>query len=436
MELTFDVKLTSFTMLFSQMNVAEYRNFVKHSLQVAKITREITKLLSSFVDPDCAYLAGMLHDVGLVLRASTENYESFIDMFKRVPDLEKIVLKFDKSDKHPILSYMIGSLVKPLCPLCAKGIIYHHKSYQQIDESEKKVVYLANCIKVADTISLINLRHNAEELTVGILNEMINAVQKDSGIVEDVRKAALEILRDYRVLCEMLDDEDRFSSERTLTLEEFEHPARVLAALLDLRSPYTRNHTFIVTKISQAITEEIATKEDARYMQIASLLHDIGKLKTPLSISHKMGTLDSDEFIIMKRHVVDTYRMLENANLTSIAKISAAHHERLDGSGYPFGLNSDRTTIHQRIIQVCDVFSALVERRPYRNALNTSEALRIIEGEVSAGKLDSTVFEILKELVKNGIFDEEIVFRNVLESLFEKSFEEIREFLELNNISE
>ncbi|MFN4190895.1 MAG: HD domain-containing phosphohydrolase [Pseudothermotoga sp.] len=429
MNLNILIPLISFVELFNKMNHLEYRNFVKHSLQVAKITYKLSKMLNLQIDSECSYLAGMLHDMGLVMKASIENYDLFVDMFRRVPDLEKIVLTFDKGDHHSVISYAIGSLVKPLCPNCAKSILYHHTPYQNIPESDPKIVYLANCLKVADLISLTALRNNAEELTVDLYNEMVHTVTKDVGILEEIKKAALAILIDYKVICEILDEQNRFSSDIKFPLEDFEEAARLLATLLDLRSPYTRNHTFVTAKLSERIISELLGKEDARVMNIAALLHDIGKLKTPLSVLHKRRRLDQNEFMIMKRHVVDTYKMLEEAGLAHIAKISASHHERLDGSGYPTGLKSDQMTIFQRTIQVADVFSALIEHRPYREKMSMTDALQVIENEVNEGRLDPTVYNKLKELVKNRLFDEELIFRNALEHLFKVSYSEIKEML-------
>lgn len=423
MKLIFEFKLESFVDLFSQLDHLEYKNFIRHSLQVAKMARQLSKMLNLNMDLDCAYLSGMLHDVGLVIKASVENYELFVDMFRRVPDLEKLVLTFDRADRHSLISYKIVSLIKPLCLECAKSILYHHTPHQKIPESNQTIVLLANCLKVSDLISLVDLKYSEGEMTTDLMNEMIHTLEKDSGIVEDVKKAAFQMLSDYTLICELLDDKPRFKSMKSLSLEEFEKTSRVLAILLDLRSPYTRNHTFLVNDFSKALTLELMSKEDSNFMGVAALLHDIGKLKTPLSILHKRGSLDEKESLIMKRHVVDTYSMLERAGLVDLARIAASHHERLDGTGYPTGLSADQTSIHQRIIQVCDVFSALLEHRPYREALNPEQALSIIEGEVNRGRLDGLVYNKLKELVKNRHFEEESIFRDALSQLFGKKLE-------------
>ncbi|MEN3009076.1 HD domain-containing phosphohydrolase, partial [Pseudothermotoga sp.] len=333
-------------------------------------------------------------------------------------------------DQHPALSYMIARYAKPLCPYCAKSILYHHTPYQEIRE-DKTIVIFSNVLKMADTISLIVLRNEDEELTLELFQRIIDSILKNTTVLDEVKKVALQMVQDYKILCELLDDDPRFSSQRRIDSLEFQHLARILASLLDMRSPYTRNHTFLASKFAEAVTRELLTEEDSRFVNLAMLLHDLGKLKTPLSVLHKPARLNEKELYIMKMHVVDTYRMLENAGLINFAKVSASHHERLDGSGYPMGLKAEKISIYQRIIQMCDVFSALIEHRPYREALSVEQAIEVISKEVEEGKLDKTVYEKLRELVKNEFFPETGVFQNVLESILNVNYEEVKEKIKI-----
>jgi len=202
-----------------------------------------------------------------------------------------------------------------------------------------------------------------------------------------------------------------------------------------MRSPYTRNHTFLVTEISKQITLETLSEEDSRLIEISALLHDIGKLKIPLGILHKKGPLNDKEMLIMKSHVVETYKMLVRSGLQNIANISASHHERLDGSGYPLGISGKQLTLYSRILQIADVFAALIEPRPYRNALNIYEAIEIIQKEVENGKLDKDVFEKLKHIIKNGFLDKflENRIRHVFEDFFGKNWEKFSELVEIDS---
>ncbi|WP_158241070.1 HD domain-containing protein [Thermotoga sp. SG1] len=119
MNLTVQVPLESFVKIFNQFGILVYRNFVKHSIQVAKITREMVKKLSLPVDLDFAYLSGLVHDTGLVLVASTKNHKRFRDLFRGVADLEKLVLVFDEKNRHARVSYTLVSSADFLPPECS-----------------------------------------------------------------------------------------------------------------------------------------------------------------------------------------------------------------------------------------------------------------------------------------------------------------------------
>ncbi|PLV56737.1 HD-GYP domain-containing protein [Thermotoga sp. SG1] len=271
--------------------------------------------------------------------------------------------------------------------------------YHELKELDEATALLTNCINAADRISQIHLKHHTEELSVDFLKEATERIEKDPEITSPVKHVALEILYDHCIVY-LLDENPRFHSSRLLSLSGFEPLAKILVFLLDVRSIYTRQHSLIVAEVSKILAEEMLSEEDARLVYIAALLHDVGKISVPLEILHKPGKLNEVEMFIMRNYVVDTYRILEEAGLDYITKIAAAHHERCDGSGYPLGLTSQHLTVHQKILQVADVFSALIENRPYRKALSASEALKILEKEASQGKLDRKVVETLKILVE------------------------------------
>lgn len=432
MDLTFKVPMKSFVKLFREMKVLEYRYFVKHSIQVAKLTMKIAERLDLPYNRDNTYFSGLFHDLGLVLKASVENYELFADMFRRVPDLERVVTTLDRQDQHSAISYMIARQIKPLCPVCARSILYHHTPFQKIKEDDD-LILLSSSIKTADLISLAALKQEEmnKELDAEFFTHLISSIKKDVGIPDGVKKAAVDILLDVTANSIISDDDLCFDSDQRLYITDFKQLARVIATLLDFRSPYTRNHTFTCMKIAEMLSGETLGHADVTLISTAALLHDIGKIKTPLSILHKRGRLDAEELVIMKRHVVDTYYMLERADLRIFSIIGAAHHERLDGSGYPLGLKDEQLLYHQKIIQISDVFSALVEERPYRNALSIQEALGVIEKEVEHGKLDAGVFERLKEIAHNYDLKELISFKHVFEELFQEDVDEVSQMISL-----
>ena len=120
---------------------------------------------------------------------------------------------------------------------------------------------------------------------------------------------------------------------------------------------------------------------------MGGLLHDVGKLSVPLAILQKPGPLDDDEFAAIKRHPVDGRRLLEELGgfPEAVRALVSDHHERLDGSGYPRGLQADEMPIETRILAVCDVYDALVSDRVYREAWTPERALALLRAESGTG---------------------------------------------------
>ena len=146
--------------------------------------------------------------------------------------------------------------------------------------------------------------------------------------------------------------------------------AMLLAETLDLRDVATARHSETVGRYSEQIARELQF-ELARVERIraAGILHDIGKLGIADAILHKPGPLDAHEWVEIKRHSEIGSRILEHANLRDIGAWVLAHHERIDGGGYPQGLPGSAIPVEARILAVADAFEAMTADRPYRKAL-------------------------------------------------------------------
>jgi HD-GYP domain-containing protein (c-di-GMP phosphodiesterase class II) len=142
--------------------------------------------------------------------------------------------------------------------------------------------------------------------------------------------------------------------------------------------------------------------EDRRALRRAAILHDIGKLGVSSAILEKPGKLDADEWHVMQNHAHHTTEILGRVSaLRDMALIAGSHHERLDGAGYPLGLDGRLLSLQTRIITVSDFFDALTADRPYRAAMSVEKALAIIEREVGAA-VDADCFTTLRDAVLAG----------------------------------
>ena len=133
-----------------------------------------------------------------------------------------------------------------------------------------------------------------------------------------------------------------------------------------------------------------------RWLYLAALLHDIGKLGVSNTILDKPGKLDADEWAAMQMHAADTQTILSRiAAFGDLAPIAGAHHERLDGKGYPHGLKGDQIALETRIITTADIFDALTADRPYRAAMPVTKALAIMTDMVGTA-IDADCFAALR----------------------------------------
>lgn len=159
--------------------------------------------------------------------------------------------------------------------------------------------------------------------------------------------------------------------------------AAAFALVIDSKSPYTSGHSERVTLFTDMIAEELQLgPERRRWLKRAALLHDVGKLSVSNTILDKPDKLDEEEWKVMRMHPAYTETILSRIEaFRDLAEIAGAHHERLDGKGYPKGLTGAEIQLETRIISTADVFDALTANRPYRAAMPVSKAVAILESE-------------------------------------------------------
>lgn len=173
--------------------------------------------------------------------------------------------------------------------------------------------------------------------------------------------------------------------------------SEVFATIIDRMSKFTAHHSRSVAHVAVFLAEKAGfSAMERKTMQIAGLLHDLGKLSVPNEILEKPGALTAQEIAVVRQHTYYTYRILEKIDqFETIAKWAAYHHECLDGSGYPFKLDAASIPLGSRIVAVADVFVALTEDRPYRATLPEDRVKSIMRGMVKSGKLDEGPVELL-----------------------------------------
>ena len=184
-----------------------------------------------------------------------------------------------------------------------------------------------------------------------------------------------------------------------------EGTVRAIAYTIETRDPYTAGHQRRVTRLACAIGEEMGlSKDKIEGLRMSGELHDIGKIHVPAEILSKPGQISEAEYTIIKTHSQVGHDILKTIEFPwPVARIVLQHHERTDGSGYPFGLTGKDILLEAKILAVADVLEAMATHRPYRPALSIEEALE----EISNNKgilYDSKVVDSCLKLFKEKKF--------------------------------
>ncbi|GIZ53947.1 metal-dependent phosphohydrolase [Noviherbaspirillum aridicola] len=176
--------------------------------------------------------------------------------------------------------------------------------------------------------------------------------------------------------------------------------AAAFGQVVDSKSPYTSGHSARVALYTDMIAEALGlSPARRRWLKRGALLHDVGKLGVSNSVLDKAGKLDREEWEAVKMHAVHTETILSRIGAFSeLARVAAAHHERLDGGGYPRGMPADEIGIETRIITTADIFDAITAERPYRGAIPIPKALEMMSQTVGTA-LDPQCFDALRQAI-------------------------------------
>ena len=327
-------------------------------------------------------LSAMLHDLGIVplgLKADDLLFERDLDIHSRA-----------------------GWMMLRSCPQLQEEawlIRYHHLSWQTIvnlPERRRRSGTLANIVSLADYLDISSRTQASPRSLRSELKAMAGRLYKPEYV-----EAARDLLFTPNLLPSLGEasrhlvlppTEDLAMSEADTTA--FAH---LFSRLIDSRSPFTALHSAVVGSLSVLLYRLAKGREkETQPIYLAGLLHDVGKLGVPLELIEKNGPLSADEFSQVSEHARLSYQtLLAVPGFQKVAFWGGCHHERLNGSGYPWGLTKNDIQLEARIIAVADVLTALLENRPYRPGLPAREALDILRAMAKSQDLDSDLVWIV-----------------------------------------
>lgn len=298
---------------------------------------------------------------------------------------------------NPHLHSICGSLfIKYFSPLSHLSdiILHHHDSiieYEKLDFPYKDETILLNLL---DKISLFIHRKSyiTDEALKKILHSPLNSSLLDYFKEVNQSEELISKVIDGRYLKELYHFLNHFEPSKETTMEY----VRMMMYMIDFRSESTLIHTITVTSLSKIIAIKLGLDDEVvTNLAFAATMHDIGKIATPIEILEKPTKLTSSEMEIMKQHVTITYDILNCICSKDIVEMAAYHHEKLDGSGYPFGLKDHQLSIPVRIISIADIMSALLGVRSYKQEFPKEKIINILENLARDYKIDSDIVEFI-----------------------------------------
>ncbi|MEW5722174.1 MAG: HD domain-containing phosphohydrolase [Thermodesulfobacteriota bacterium] len=267
-------------------------------------------------------------------------------------------------------------------------IRHHHHKWGRLtrQKMDDRTALLSNLIFLADRIDvLINWKTeiilNRERLESQI-SELSGAFFNPDAVEVFRKKSRVEVfwLNLYPRHLDRALARFRPAGHVELDLSGLEEVARIFARIVDSKSPYTMDHSYGVAELSRFFGQRLGlSAETVKKLHLAGLVHDLGKLAIPDEILEKPAALTADEFQVVKRHPFETYYILSGLPaLEDIRDWASFHHEKSDGSGYPFHLGLHDLGQEHVIVMISDIIQALIQDRPYRTGLARDQVLDIL----------------------------------------------------------
>lgn len=354
------------------------RSLTNHHKRVTYIAFSIAKQLN-FSDRELKdiVLASLLHDCGAV---NVSERNSLFEFDYGNSSIQR--------HSHGYKGWFILSDSEEL-KVAAEIIKFHHVFWEEQDEGylhTDEIPIASHVLHLADRIDIL-INRNKE-----ILDQrkfILNQVERCKGtmfmpeVVEAFEALAPKPYFWFDIVNPYIDEliKNEMSSYLvTLNNKNLLEFANVAHRIIDFRSKFTATHSIGVATSASSLASKLGfSKEDCELMHCAGLMHDLGKLAISERILEKPGPLDKHEYNIIKTHTYHTYRIIDSIpGLGKVRNWAAFHHEKLDGSGYPFRLKADELDLGSRILAISDMFTALTEERPYRRALSVNAAIDII----------------------------------------------------------
>lgn len=350
--------------------------FIEHGNRVSYIIFNLLKVSGKYTDEEILKICviSIFHDIGAY----------------KVAERDKLL---NADMESPVNHAVYGALfIKNFSPLAEyyDVVLSHHFTMDYYRKRNMEVLsyegLMLSFADYVDRLSLNNIKIDYNKIEKYYLKEHFDLFKKADGKYKFLNK-----LSDGTYVNEL----EVFFEKRVITEEKVISYSKMIAYAIDFRSESTVIHTITVEAISEQLARLCGfSEEKISLIKICALLHDIGKISIPVEILEKPGKLTDEEFEIMKNHSKIGYNILSELNMNEIRDIATLHHEKLDGSGYPFGLKDEKITKEMRIVSIGDIVSALIGSRSYKQGFSKTKIVSILTEMVENNKIDKDIVDL------------------------------------------
>lgn len=363
------------------LDIAE-NNYLSHAKRVTYTSMKIAARLKG-VHHEHLFYAALIHDIGVGNSYGLKEHSAVgADIVKKLP----------------------------LDPLVSTIIRYHHEYHDRSGPYamapsdvpiEAKIILAANVMDShlsgkAATLETLNGLHQwlddiADTLAPGFCE-----------ILKDITGSPYFLL-DYfgNNIDTVISNESRHIPDDYLSNDDIVLFAQVFSDIIDQRNHFTHDHSNgIASTVQKVVTAFGYSEERCQQMYIAALLHDLGKLSVCNDILDKPGPLNAKERYEINTHPYYTRWILSKIpGFEQVTEWAANHHEKLNGTGYPYGYKAHQLDEPSRIMSIVDIYQALTESRPYRAPMSRDKAWAIVDSMVADGELDGTLVTRIKAII-------------------------------------
>lgn len=351
---------------------------MNHGKRVAFMTYRTLKrdgrYEDDFIRDACVF--ALLHDIGAY---KTEEINEMV--------------RFETRDvwHHSIYGYLFLKYLSPLSYL-SPAILFHHADNTAMTHLHPSYRDIAGIIHIADRLDILDQIGHVDIITaknyfMSKRNDLFNEETVGSFFSSGWEDVFGEIDADEGF------DETLYYGDYTEDVTDAFMKTIVLS--IDFRSPQTVTHTFGTATASDFLARRLGLPEDdIKCISTGAMLHDIGKTGIGQAIVDKHDKLTSDEYKIMQNHASMTEKILSGNIDDRIVRLACRHHEKLDGSGYPYGLHASDLTTGERVVAIGDIISALCTTRSYKNAYPKEKVVSIIRDMSERGQIDPHIVNV------------------------------------------